>query len=189
MTDNTDGKTPRATPRRWMIWAPLIVFGALVALFFGRLQSPGDQQVASALVGKPLPPFALRAALPDRPGLSQADFARGKPRLLNVFASWCIPCAVEAPQLDQLKRQGVAIDGVAIRDRPEDIAAFLARNGDPFERIGADDVSAVQMALGSSGVPETFVVDGRGVIRYQHIGEIRPEHVPRILAELKEASE
>jgi cytochrome c biogenesis protein CcmG/thiol:disulfide interchange protein DsbE len=76
----------------------------------------------------------------------------------------------------------VPIDGVAIRDRSEDVAGFLAEWGDPFERIGADPASRVQFALGSSGVPETFVVDGKGVIRHQHIGDIRPENVPEILA-------
>ena len=76
-----------------------------------------------------------------------------------------------------LKRRGVPIDGVAIRDRSEDVARFLAEWGDPFERIGADPASRVQFALGSSGVPETFVVDGKGVIRHQHIGDIRPENV------------
>ena len=79
------------------------------------------------------------------------------------------------------------IDGIAIRDRPEDVAAFLARNGNPFARIGADDVSSVQMAIGSSGVPETFVIDGKGIIRYQHIGEIREDQLPLILDKLKEA--
>ncbi len=74
----------------------------------------------------------------------------------------------------ELKRQGVPIDAIAVRDRPEDVAAFLARHGDPFDRIGADPESRVQLALGSSGVPETFIVDGRGIIRYQHMGPIEP---------------
>jgi cytochrome c biogenesis protein CcmG, thiol:disulfide interchange protein DsbE len=139
------------------------------------------------MVGKPLPEFTLPAAVEGTPGLSTADFRQGEPRLLNVFASWCVPCAVEAPQLEALQQAGVGIDGVAIRDRSEDIAAFLQRHGNPFARIGKDDVSAVQLALGSSGVPETFVVDGQGVIRYQHIGDIRPEHVQVILEKLKEA--
>jgi cytochrome c biogenesis protein CcmG, thiol:disulfide interchange protein DsbE len=95
------------------------------------------------------------------PGLSSADYAKGKPRLLNVFASWCLPCAVEAPQLAALRQAGVEIDGIAIRDRSEDVAAFLERYGNPFTRIGRDDVSAVQLALGSSGVPETFIAMGR----------------------------
>ena len=176
------GRSPR-----WALWLPLGLFALFAGLVLVALLRPADRNVASAMVGKPLPQFALRAATADRPGLSTADMATGKPRLLNIFASWCIPCAVEAPQLDRLARQGVAIDGVAIRDRPEDVAAFLARNGNPFARIGADDVSAVQLAIGSSGVPETFVIDGKGVIRYQHIGEIRPEHVPLILEKLEEA--
>jgi len=173
-------------------WLPLALFGGFVALLVYGLVRPENREVESAMIGKPLPAFSLRAAVPERPGLASGDMTGaiqggGRPRLLNIFASWCIPCAVEAPQLDALAKQGVEIDGVAIRDRQEDVAAFLARNGNPFTRIGADDVSAVQLAIGSSGVPETFVVDARGVIRYQHIGEIRPEHVPLILAKLKEA--
>ena len=87
-------------------------------------------EVASTLVGKPLPEFTLPPALPARPGLDSKLFANGKPHLLNIFASWCIPCAVEAPQLAVLAQQGVAIDGIAIRDRQADVQAFLARNTD-----------------------------------------------------------
>jgi cytochrome c biogenesis protein CcmG/thiol:disulfide interchange protein DsbE len=175
-------------PRRWTIWLPLALFAGFIVLVLIGLLRPADREVASAMIGKPLPAFDLRPAIPERPGLARKDFL-GKPRLLNVFASWCIPCAVEAPQLDQLAKAGVEIDGIAIRDHPEDVAAFLARNGNPFTRIGADDISAVQLAIGSSGVPETFVIDGQGVIRYQHIGEIRADQVPMILQKLKEAAE
>jgi len=170
-------------------WLPLALFGAFLALLVYGLVRPENREVESAMIGKPLPTFTLRPAIPERPGLSSGEMAGGKPRLLNIFASWCIPCAVEAPQLAELARQGVEIDGIAIRDRREDVAAFLARNGNPFARIGADDVSAVQLAIGSSGVPETFVIDGKGVIRYQHIGEIRPEQLPLIMAKLKEAGQ
>ena len=89
--------------------------------------------------------------------------------------------------LQQLKDKGVAIDGIAIRDRREDLAEFLSSHGNPFERIGADDNSRVQLALGSAGVPESFVVDGRGIIRYQHVGPIEPSDVPMILAQLEQA--
>ncbi len=174
-------------PRPWALWLPLALFGAFVVVVLFGLLRPAEREVASAMIGKPLPQFDLRPAVPDRPGLARADFTAGKPRLLNIFASWCIPCAVEAPQLARLAGQGVQIDGIAIRDRPEDVAAFLARNGNPFARIGADDVSSVQMAIGSSGVPETFVIDGKGIIRYQHIGEIREDQLPLILDKLKEA--
>jgi cytochrome c biogenesis protein CcmG/thiol:disulfide interchange protein DsbE len=81
----------------------------------------------------------------------------------------------------------VAIDGIAVRDRPEDVADFLARYGDPYDRIGGDAQSRVQIALGSSGVPESFIVDGTGVIRYQHIGPIEARDVPNIVAQLEQA--
>ena len=86
-----------------------------------------------------------------------------------------------------LKQAGVAIDAIAIRDARPDVDAFLARNGNPYSRIGLDARSGVQIALGSSGVPETFVIDGRGRIAYQHIGDIRADDVPMLLQRLKDA--
>ncbi|MBK6800976.1 DsbE family thiol:disulfide interchange protein [Novosphingobium sp.] len=181
--------TPPVSLRRWTLWLPLGVFAGFVILFLIGLLRPAEREVRSALIGKPLPEFALPQAIPERPGLATADFRGGKPRLLNVFASWCVPCAVEAPQLAALKQAGVEIHGVAVRDKREDLERFLARHGNPFARIGADEVSKVQFALGSSGYPESFIVDGRGVIRYQHIGEIRPDQVEMILTKLKEAEQ
>ncbi len=173
---------------KWTLWLPLLLFAGFVALVMLGLFRPADRQVASALVGKPMPQFTLPPALPSHPGLDTAAPADGKPRLINVFASWCLPCRVEAPQLAALAKSGVAIEGIAVRDTPEALEAFLAEHGDPFVRIGADDDGKVQLALGSSGVPETYVVDSQGVIRYQHIGEIRPEHVSQIMKMLKDAS-
>jgi cytochrome c biogenesis protein CcmG/thiol:disulfide interchange protein DsbE len=183
----TDPRDPAPKKPGLALWLPLILFGAFFVLVIWGLVRPADREVASAFIGKPLPQFDLPPASDERPGLSTAVFAAGKPRLLNVFASWCVPCAVESPQLAQLARAGVEIDGVAIRDRKEDVARFLAANGNPFARIGKDDLSKVQLAIGSSGVPETFVVDGKGVIRYQHIGDIRAEDVPMIMRKLAEA--
>lgn len=174
-------------PSRWTLWLPLALFALFVGVVLFGLIRPADREVESAMIGKPLPQFTLRPAVPDRPGLARADLADGKPRLLNIFASWCPPCRFEAPQLAALKAQGAEIVGVAIRDKPEDLAVFLARYGNPYSRIGADDVSAVKIGIGSSGVPETFVIDGRGVIRYQHIGEIRPSHVQLLLEQLEAA--
>ena len=171
-----------------IVWIPLAVFAAFLALVFNGLYRPSSKDIESAMVGKPLPEFALAAAVEDRPGLSRGDFTAGDARLLNIFASWCIPCAIEAPQLEALRRHGIGIDGITIRDRPEDVAQFLRQYGNPFARIGADNVSAVQLALGSSGVPESFVIDGEGIIRYQHIGVIRPEDLPVIMDKLQEAS-
>jgi cytochrome c biogenesis protein CcmG/thiol:disulfide interchange protein DsbE len=172
---------------RWLRLVPIVLLGLVLAALVWRLAHPEDTTVRSRLAGKPVPEFALPAAVPGKPGLASADLAKGAPRLLNVFASWCVPCIAEARVLDELKSRGVAIDAIAIRDRPEDVAEFLARHGDPFDRIGSDDNSRVQLALGSSGVPESFVVDGHGVIRYQHVGPIEPADVPAILAEVEKA--
>ncbi len=173
---------------RWAMWLPLGLFLGFCLLVVAGLLHPADHDVPSKMIGQPMPQFALAQAVPDRPGLARADLANGKPHLLNIFASWCIPCAVETPQIAALAAQGAEVDGIAIRDHSEDLSAFLARNGNPYARIGADNVSAVQLAIGSSGVPETFVVDGQGIIRYQHIGDIRAEEVPMILGKLHDAS-
>ena len=168
-------------------FAPLIVLLLVIVALVWRLATPSDTTVHSTLEGKPLPAFALDAAIPTKPALSSADLATGQPHLLNVFASWCVPCITEVKVLGELKAKGVPIDGIAIRDRPKDLARFLASNGDPYQRIGNDGQSRVQIALGSSGVPESFVIDGRGVIRYQHIGAIEPSDVPLILSKLERA--
>jgi len=168
-------------------FAPLILLLLIMAGLVWRLMTPVDTVVHSKLEGKAVPAFQLPPGVPSKAGLSSADLASGKPKLVNVFASWCVPCIAEVEILQQLKTEGVAVDGIAIRDRPADIAAFLDRNGDPYERIGSDAQSGVQIALGSSGVPESFVVDGEGIIRYQHIGPIEPGDIPTVLAQLEKA--
>ena len=169
----------------WRLWVPLFAFALFVGLAAYQLTQPKDDFVESRMVGEALPYFDLPPAMEGVEGVSNATFADGKPRLLNIWASWCLPCIAEAPHLESLKEQGAEIVGVAIRDRPEDIARFLARHGNPYSRIGRDDLSEVQLAIGSSGVPETFVIDGQGVIRYQHIGDIRADDVSVLLAELE----
>lgn len=167
-------------------FAPLVVLILVIVALIWRLATPVDTTVSSNLEGKPLPAFALPAVV-AKPGLASQDLETGTPRILNIFASWCVPCVAEVKVLQELKRRGVHVDGIAIRDRPEDVAAFLQRNGDPYERIGSDAQSQVQIALGSSGVPESFVIDGKGVIRYQHIGPIEAADVPTIMKKLKQA--
>ncbi|WP_448584892.1 DsbE family thiol:disulfide interchange protein [Thermaurantiacus sp.] len=161
--------------------ALVLALGLFLALNLGR---PQQATIRSAMVGKPVPAFAL-PGLGNGPGLAAGDLARGGPVLVNFFASWCLPCRVEAPQLRALREKGVEIEGIALRDTPEAIGAFLARHGNPFTRIGLDRDGKVAIAFGSSGVPETFLVDGRGIIRHQHLGEIRPEHVPELVREIE----
>lgn len=173
--------------RPWLLWIPLAIVAFIGGWFIYGLAVPKDDQVHSAMVGKKLPEFALPPATIGVESLSSRDMADGKPRLLNIFASWCIPCKAEAPQLEALKKAGVEIDAIAIRDKPEDVAAFLAEFGNPYRRIGSDSEMAIQLKLGSSGVPETYVIGGDGTILYQHIGDIRAEHVPMLLDKLRAA--
>ena len=172
---------------RVLRFVPLVVLLLLVGALAWRLANPADEKIRSHLAGQRLPPFALAQATAAKSGLASTDFATGQPRLINIFASWCVPCIAEAPLLVELNRRGLVIDAIAVRDRPADVADFLARHGDPFDRIGADPDSQVQLALGSSGVPETFVVDGRGVIRYQHLGPIEADDMATIITEWQAA--
>jgi cytochrome c biogenesis protein CcmG/thiol:disulfide interchange protein DsbE len=172
--------------KRLILWVPLIAVMAILALFASALffgpSDPNEKAVRSAMVGQPVPDFDLAPAIPGRPGLSSTSLRQGQPHLVNVFASWCIPCRAEAAQLSELSRRGIPIDAIAVRDRTEDLTAFLATYGDPFRAIGADLDRRVQMDIGSAGVPETFVVDGHGVIRHQHIGAITEGDIPVIVA-------
>ena len=166
---------------------PIILLLWIVSGLAWRLIKPADPAVPSQLVHRPLPAFSMAAAVAGKAGLESTDLAKGEPRLLNIFASWCVPCISEAPVLMELKRLGVKIDAIAVRDTPEAIRVFLSEHGDPYERLGADPRSNTQMALGSSGVPETFIVDGKGVIRRQYIGPLTKANIPGVLEQLAQA--
>jgi cytochrome c biogenesis protein CcmG/thiol:disulfide interchange protein DsbE len=166
---------------RWLLWVPLVLFSLFFAAVAIGLMMPKDNIIESKMVGKTMPEFSLPAAVAQRPALTNADLTKGKPTLLNIFASWCVPCIAEAPQLLELQKAGIEINGIASRDTPQDIANFLTRWGTPYARSGSDTTSRVQLEIGSSGVPETFVIDGNGVILHQHIGDIRKEDVPILL--------
>lgn len=165
---------------------PIILLLVILSGLVWRLVKPPSPAVPSQMVERSVPRFELAAALPAKPGVKSTDLATGEPRLLNIFASWCVPCLGEAPVLAELKRRGVKIDAIAVRDTPIAVAGFLASHGDPYERLGIDPQSDVQISLGSSGVPETFVVDGKGVIRHQYIGALTPANIPGVIQELKD---
>jgi len=148
--------------KRLVALAPVAVLVALGLLFalFGLRNDP--RFLPRALVGKPVPEVTL-PTLAD--GLPDTLAAPGKgPYLVNVFASWCAPCEIEAPLLVALEARGVPIVGVAYKDAPEKTRAFLARTGDPYVRVLVDQEGRAGIELGVSGVPETYLVDGSGRI-------------------------
>ncbi len=177
-----------AAMKGFVRFLPIALFLAIVGALVWRLAHPGDALIRSKLTDRPMPVFKLMAAVPGKPGLATTDLATGKPHLVNLFASWCVPCITEMALLKQLQAEGVAIVGIDIRDRPDALARFLDNNDDPFVAIGADNDSIAQMALGSSGVPETFVVDRHGIIRRQYIGGLTASNLPAVHVALAEAA-
>lgn len=154
-----------------MRYLPFIVFVIIgIGLAVGLTLNP--REIPSALIGKPVPEFKLPAVQGRTAALSTADLKTGQPSLVNVFASWCLPCRVEHPLLLQLQRQGVTIHGLNYKDEPAAVARWLNDLGDPFTRTGADRDGRVSIDWGVYGVPETFVVDGQGQILCKHIGPL-----------------
>ncbi len=172
--------------KRLAIFVPLLMFIGFVALALFGLGKPTDRTIESQMVGQKIPTFELAGLDDAHPGLSNEDLAQGTVTLVNIFASWCLPCIAEAPTLGKLADAGVVIHAIAIRDAPEDVQRFLTKHGDPYRRVGMDHDGRTQIAFGSSGVPETFLIDGTGTIRRQYIGEIRADQVDDVLAAIAE---
>ena len=173
------------TVRRLLYLIPVIVFAAVgIGLAVGLTRDPGT--LPSALLDRPVPAFEL-PALEGGDGLSSADL-KGRVSLVNVFASWCVPCRIEHPVLMRLAQEGAPIFGINYKDPPDQAQTWLAELGDPFEKIGADRNGRVGIEWGVYGVPETFVVDAEGRIRHRHVGPIQARDLERtllpILAEL-----
>ncbi|HUE62841.1 MAG TPA: DsbE family thiol:disulfide interchange protein [Rhizomicrobium sp.] len=155
--------------KRLLFLLPAALFAAVIGAFILGLRHD-PSHITSVLIDKPLPEFAL-PAVRNNQGLASADF-KGEPMLLNVFASWCVSCRVEHGLLLALKQQGVVIQGLDWKDEASDGARYLAENGDPYIKAGNDASGRTGIDLGVAGVPETFVVDGRGRVRYKFIGPI-----------------
>ncbi len=158
--------------RRLLFLLPLAVFAALATwLYLGLGGDPA--RIPSPLVGRPAPAFAAD-------GLATADLEG--PALVNIFASWCVPCRAEHPLLAHLaEEQGVAIYGIAYKDKPEAANAFLAELGNPYRRVGFDEDGRAGVEWGVTGVPETFVLDAEGVVAFKHTGPLTPDAVRRDL--------
>ncbi|MBI2509760.1 MAG: DsbE family thiol:disulfide interchange protein [Betaproteobacteria bacterium] len=151
---------------------PLLVFGGLVVLLaIGLTRNP--REVPSPLIGKPVPEFSLLPVQGRSFGLSDKDL-KGQVSVVNVFASWCIPCRQEHPLIQRLARE-VPVHGLNYKDQPQDAARWLDELGDPYTRTGADLDGRVGIDWGVYGVPETFVIDRDGRIVYKQIGPIPPQ--------------
>jgi cytochrome c biogenesis protein CcmG/thiol:disulfide interchange protein DsbE len=140
--------------------------------------------IPSMLIGKPLPKFSLPGQMPSQ-GFSSDDIvAAGHSVLINFFASWCIPCVQEAPVLMALKQQGMPIWGIVYKDKSDATTDFLKQNGDPYTRIARDEPGTVAIDFGLYGVPETYLVDKAGIVRWRWAGGMSKDVVRDSLAPL-----
>lgn len=161
---------------RWLYVLPVLAFAALVAIFVTSLMrsltSPPDV-LPSALIDKPAPAVDLPALDGKARGFAPKDLASGHVTILNVFASWCVPCRVEGPALAQLAQlKGVALYGLVYKDTPTKARAFLDELGDPYQRIDLDNDGHAGIEWGVYGVPETFIIDGHGIVRLRYPGPL-----------------
>ena len=192
----TEQVTSEASPqhRSWLMALPLIVFLGMAALFWFRLGDGDPSRIPSALLGHPapqtsLPPLpGLLSSGGQVPGLDPASF-KGKISVVNVWASWCVPCHDEAPLLIELAKDNrPQLIGVNYKDAPNDARRFLTRYGNPFAAVGVDGNGRAAIEWGVYGVPETFIVDRNGKIAYKLVGPITPDNIDSVLmAEIDKA--
>ncbi len=163
-------------PRKLVFLLPAALFAVLLAAFAVGL-GHDPHLLPSALIDRPAPDFALPGLYSNSDGLTRNDLD-GRVTLVNFFASWCGPCREEHPQLMALaRRAGVTLDGVAYKDKPEESRRFLDALGNPYGHVGVDRAGATAIDFGVYGVPETYVVDSTGRIRYRHVGPLTVEDV------------
>ncbi len=162
--------------RRVLFVLPVIIFAGISIWFAIGLQRD-PKILPSALIDKPVPEFELPALLDGTPGFATGDFG-GEVVMVNVFASWCLPCRAEHPILMRLAEDGVLpIYGLNYKDEKEDATAWLAELGNPYTRIGHDISGRAGIEWGVYGVPETYLIGKQGRIRYKHVGPLYPETV------------
>jgi cytochrome c biogenesis protein CcmG, thiol:disulfide interchange protein DsbE len=167
---------------------PVLIFAGLAAGLYVGLGTD-TRTIPSVLIGKPAPALELKAVSGfSVPGFGRADLSRGKVTLVNLFGSWCAPCRQEHPLLmDLSKRDDIQILGINTKDTPSKAFAFLTELGQPYDAIGEDRDGRAMIEWGGYGVPETFVIDGKGIIRFKLIGPITPANLPELLKEISKA--
>ncbi len=169
----------------------LLLAGALLAWRWSS-DPPTSRQLAipDPVVGRALPlwlasAFSRRSPYAQSGRVKQSPLQPDRPHLVNLFASWCLPCRIETPVLTALAARGIRIDGVAVRDEPAAVARYLQTSGDLFASVELDQHGQVQAALGVAGLPETYVVDARGIIMYRHRGALNPDDAERLAERLR----
>ena len=173
--------------RRWLVALPLIGFGVVAVLFLLRLYGGDPSKIPSALIGRQAPQTALPALEgltrdgAAVPGLDPAAF-KGKVSVVNVWASWCVPCHDEAPLLIKLGQdKRLQLVGINYKDTPDNARRFLGRYGNPFGIVGIDGNGRAAIEWGVYGVPETFIVGREGTIVYKMVGPVTPENIDSVL--------
>jgi cytochrome c biogenesis protein CcmG, thiol:disulfide interchange protein DsbE len=163
---------------------PVVIFTGLALLFWRGLYG-NPSELPSVLIGKPVPVFSLPSIEgSDIPGFASADLGTGSISVVNIWASWCGPCRLEHPVLTELAKRGdIRLYGINNKDKAENARRFLGTLGQPFAAIGADINGRTTIDWGSYGVPETFIVDGKGIIRFKWIGPLSPEMMMGVFAD------
>jgi cytochrome c biogenesis protein CcmG/thiol:disulfide interchange protein DsbE len=166
------------------LWLPLAFLALVVLLAVGLNLDP--REVPSPLIGRPAPRFELPLLHAPDKTFSQKEML-GTVWIMNVWASWCPPCLVEHPVISELARSGIApVVGLNYKDAREDALPWLERNGDPFKVTVYDAAGRIAIDYGVYGVPETYVIDKKGIIRYKHIGPLTPEAAQKKIVPLIE---
>ena len=200
MPEDAASSSPPASPparRPWLVLAPVAAFAGLALLFAFALGKGDPSKLPSALIGRPAPALmlapveGLSASGRALSGFSGADLGNGRVAVVNFWASWCAPCVDEHPLLMELaKSTGVTILGVNYKDQPQNAQRFIGRYGNPYAAVGADPNGRVGVEWGVYGMPETFVVDGRGVIVFKHVGPITAESLrTRVIPAIERAKQ
>ncbi|VAV99871.1 Cytochrome c-type biogenesis protein CcmG/DsbE, thiol:disulfide oxidoreductase [hydrothermal vent metagenome] len=190
MTKNTDadpktdatGDEGRKPSRGLMAYMPILIFGILAVVFFYALRSGDPSKLPSALVGKLVPEFDLPALEGLKredgtvsPGFDAASLANGEVTVVNIWASWCGPCRVEHPFLMELATKTdiepkFRLVGINYKDQTENARRFLGTLGNPYDAVGVDALGRTSINWGVYGIPETFVIDGKGIVRWKNVG-------------------
>jgi len=172
---------------RALFLLPLLMLAILAGFFGWSLLSGRDPaSIGSVMVGRPAPRLGAPSLREGEPALGDSLLKSGKPVLVNFFASWCAPCLAEHPLFERLKsREGAVIIGIAWKDKPEATRGWLQRLGDPFKVVGSDTDGKLALDWGLSGVPETYLVDGQGIVRLHFRGPITERDLATILPLLR----